>query len=134
MGDATHQAGDQAALAHHVDHGIFLGDAQRIGYGHQIAQHADFDLFRALGEDGSDQIAIAHQPIGAEMMFVAARRIEAAFLGEDHAVDIGPVGIGRRHRIETPVAHGPVLVGLIQLIPGHEMEKNEFHGLPLLFF
>ena len=51
------ETGDDPPIGHHVEHGVFLGHAERIHVQRQeIAQHHDLGVAGDLGQGGGDQI------------------------------------------------------------------------------
>src|SRR6267378_2453056 len=125
--DAAHQSRDQPPAAHAVEHRVFLGDADRIVEGHEIADHRDFHSLRGISEGPADKIAVGHHPVRAEVVLVAPDPVEAATLRVDHAVDVRSVERASPFRVEVAVGVGPVVRFQLQMRVRHQVEKGEFH-------
>ena len=128
--DAAHQAGDEPPAAHHVEHRVFLGDADRVEQRHEIAEHRELDRLRCAATSArADQVAVRHQPVGAEMVLVAADPVEAAVLGERHGVDVVVVKLLAVLRNEAALLGRPLRRRLLEVGPRHQVEEGEFHRL-----
>ena len=123
---AAHEARDQPASAHDVQHRIFLGDPDRIEHRNEIADHRELGVSRPVDQCGADQIAVGHHPVGTEMVLVASEPIEAAFFRIGDAVDVVLVELPTVLGIEVSIADRPRLLSG-QTVIWHGVKEAEFH-------
>ena len=119
----------QPAAGHAVEHGVFLGDPDRIVDGDEVADHGDLRLRRLIGEGAADNVAVGHQAVGAEVVLVAAHPVKAAFLRFDHALHVAAVELVRPLGIEIPVGKRPVVRLAFEPGVGHEVEEAELQTI-----
>ena len=123
---ADDHARDQPAVAEHVEHGEFFGDAQRWIVKRQgVADDRDFAAARALRQRRGDEIGRGHQTVSVLVVFVDADAIETQFVGVGEGVDVFAVEIVALHRIVEGIGQ-PDPGGVVLLIevgrqigPGH---------------
>ena len=140
VAEAGRHAGNQAPAADAIEHRIFLGEAdgrRRRDGGAELHQRDMVQSLIAghLGQDGAEQIRIAHEPIGVLVVLVGADGIEAE--------------LGRQHQfVDRPIVIVGDLVGVAVLPPRridpgrrqlagkifrqiaiwHEMKHRDLHG------
>ena len=134
-------ARNQAAAADAIEHRIFLGDADgRRGGGERGAELHQRDVIQALvarhlGQDGAEQIWIAHEPIGVLMVLVGADAIEAEPSRQHQFVDRPVIEIANLVGIAIfpprrihPCRIEPLREIVRQIAIRHEMETGDLHG------
>jgi hypothetical protein len=126
MRNAAHEARDEPPAAHDVEHGVFLGDADRVEHGHEVPDHGKACLLGALDQRSANQVAVRHQSVRTEMMLVATQPVEAVLFGACHAIEIALVELLRGDRVEGARVGRPGQ-RLVAAGPGHSMKKTELH-------
>ncbi len=133
--DAAHEAGDETAACEVIEHGVFLGNHQRIVEERQRAAEyrelCPLDAAReCTGEDAGDR----HHAVGGLVMLVEADPVEAKGVGELHLVEIFVIEPGAFFGIIETVRQrhpgGAVAVDGIEIhVPvGHQMKIEELHA------
>ena len=133
---ARRKAGDQAAIRHVVEHGVFLRHAQRIEMQRQeVAENDDLAALGLLRQRGRDQIGRRHQAIDVLMMLVEHHAVEADLVGIGELVDIFPIEAAASLGVPQAVRHGDP-AGLVSLVEvggqiriRHEMPAVELDRL-----
>ena len=132
---ADREAGDQPPARDAVDHGELLGHPRRrIVEGEAVAEHADGRVRRPPGQRRGDQVGRRHQAVAVRVMLVAADGIEAAGgrvleLVEELVVHVVcALGVEQRGVDVDPDRGMLVLEVVGQLLVGHQVKPQEFHG------
>ena len=132
---ADREAGDEPPARDAVDHGELLGHARRrIVEGEAVAQHADRRIGGAPGQRRGDQVRRRHQAVAVRVMLVAADGVEAALgrvleLVEELVVHVMRApGVEQRGVDVDPDRRVLVLEIVGQLLVGHQVKPQEFHG------
>jgi hypothetical protein len=131
---ADGEAGNEAALAEHVDHRHLLGDTdRRVVERDRVAEHHDRGPLGAVGEHRGDEVRRGHQAVAVVVVLVDADGVEAALLGVHELLEVG--GIRRGHDVAVEQAgidvdpHAAVL--LVEVVGecriGHEVEPHQLH-------
>src|SRR5215472_14451045 len=132
---ADRETSDEPATRDAIDHGELFGHARgRVVERQAVAEDADGRVGRAPRQRGGHEIGRWHQAVAIRVMLVAADGIEAALGGVFELVEelvvhaVCPFGIEQRGMNIDP--HRRVLLAKIvgQLLIGHQMEPQEFHG------
>ena len=133
--------GDQSAAADAIEHRVFLGDAdRRRGSGERGAKLHERDIIQALiarhlGENGAEQVRIAHEAVRVLVMLVGADAVEAELRRQHQFVDRPVVVVGDLvgvavlppGRIDPSRRQAPGEI-LRQIAIGHEMKHRDLHG------
>ena len=126
------KAGDQAAVRHVVEHGVFLRHAQRVEMQRQqVAENDDLAALGLLRQRGGDQIGRRHQAIDVLVMLVEHHAVEADLVGIGELVDIFLIEAAASLCVPQAVRHGDP-AGLVSLVEiggqiriGHEVPAIE---------
>ena len=137
--DAAHESADHAPAGEDVDHGDFLGDAQRIFVdGQHVAQEHDLALLGARGQHRADDVDRGHHAQRVVVMLVDHHAVEPRLGAVLELVEVHAVQPLRRLGAEVLVGVHQVVVaealGLVLRIGGvtHFGEKEKFtvHNAP----
>ena len=122
----------EASVRHHVEHGVFLGQAVGIFEVRRRAPHADLGVAGLRNERGGDQVRRRHHAVGGVVMLVDDDGVEAELVGEH---ELGQIALVERmaalgiiifvreihpQRLELLVVLGEMHVGKKM----HEIEAN----------
>jgi hypothetical protein len=114
---APHPTGDQPAPRDQVDHGQFLGQAQRVAVGRdRVADQDDPD---PLGDPGQHRCLHVEHRAHAErvaMMLIERDAVEADLLGQHRLVEIGVIVIRAQLGVERRIGIAEVGSMLVDLI------------------
>ena len=131
---ADRESGHQPPAGNAVEHGEFLGHAdRRIVQRDRIAEHDDRRVLRPPRQRGGDQVRRGHQPVTILVMLVDADAVEAERVGVFEQVEVVVINLVALHRVVQPVVDidpdGAVLLPEIvrQMRPGHQVEPREAH-------
>ena len=127
--DAANEARDQPPTAEHVQHGVFLGQPNRVQEWDQATEHREPRLARPLRKGRANQVRIAHQAVGCRVVLVAADPVEAELLGEGHLVEVLAIGLVAPNGIEQLVGDRPS-GGLGEKWVGHQVKEGHLDQGP----
>ena len=106
---AADEAGDQAAIGDHVDHGKLLGQPEGVvPDGQDIAQDDDLGLVGDAGQDGGADVGDALHAEGRAVVLVEHQGVEAHLLGIHLLVEVAVVETGAHRGIVVLVADAEV--------------------------
>ena len=137
---AERHAGDEAAAADAVDHGVLLGHPDRRVGRRQGGAHLDERHVQAVGGPGegrTHQIGPGHEPVGVLMVLVDADAVQPRLGGVGQLVERPVVVLAHTHRVGQLVPGRIDPDGLVppfevvrQLPVRHEMEHRDLHAKP----
>ena len=140
VAETRRQAGNQSAAADTVEHRVFLGETDRRRRRDGGAELQQRDIVQSLvashlGEDGAEQIRVAHEPVRVLMVLVGADAVEAEF-GRQHQLvdrpvvivsDLVGVAVFPPRRIDPSRSKPPGEI-VRQVAIRHEMKHRDLHG------
>ncbi len=135
---AHRKSSHKTSAGNAVQHGEFLGDAQRwIVERDGCAKHHDGNVTRAPGKTRGDQVRGRHQAVRVLMMLVHADAIEPERPGVFEQINVRVVERVALLGIEQPrIDIHPDRAMLLaeigrQVGPRHQVKPGEFHDIPL---
>ena len=133
---APDEAGDEPAVADHVDHRKLLGEPERVVPDRQnVAEDDDLGLGGLAGEDGRADVGHALHTEGCAVMLIEHEAVEAHLLGVELLVKVPVVELSADLWIVQLVADAQV-GGLrtheagVVVLPGLLCEVTDEHGFP----
>ena len=130
---AAHEAGDQAAFGDHVDHGQFLGHADRVVTQRQrVAEDDDLYPLGGGGEDGGENVGFRLHAEWRVVMLVEHDAVGAAVLGEDVVFQVFVIQPAAGDRIVVAVGEvqrgGAEVEAGLGVVGGHRL-LGEIHDM-----
>ena len=105
--DAPHEARDQPASGHAVDHGVLLRHPNRVVTKRQnVAEHADLDRTGSLAEGRRNQVGRRHGAIGAVVVLIEEYPFEAELFAMFHLVEVFFIVASALGRVEQIAGQG----------------------------
>ena len=133
---ANRKAGNEPSAGDIVQHGEFLGDAdRRIVERDRVAEHDQRGSRRTARQRGGNQIGRRHQAVSVLMMFVDADAVKTQRFGMLQQIHIFVVkGVTLDRIVEAPIdvdPHGAMFLAKIlrQIAPRHEREVSQAHAI-----
>jgi hypothetical protein len=133
--DAAHEAGDQPPTGDHVDHGVLLGECERmLAQAKGVAEDGDAAVARAPGQRRRHHYRRRHQPIGVLMVLVHADAVEAELGAKLELIEIAVVERVPLLRVVIAVGQDNpdravfLLHAEIEIRVGHQVEAHDLHG------
>ena len=118
--DAAHEAGDDAAARHDVEHRDLLGDAQRmVAQRDGVAEDGDLGAAGAAHQRRGHQVGRRHRAVGVLVVLVDAQAVEAELLGVLQLVEVLVVEPVAALRVVDAVGqrHPRRVVGAVEVAP-----------------
>ena len=136
--DAAHHAGDQPPAGDAVDHGVLLGERERmLAQAEGVAEDRDLGVLGAARQRGRHHHRRGHQSVGVLVMLVDGDAVVAELGDELELVEVAVVELVALLRVEIGVRQhhpgGAVLlrVAHVEVRVGHQMEREDFHRAAL---
>ena len=130
----------EPSLGDHVDHGQFLGEADRVlGERQRVAEHHDLDALGGAGQHGGKDIGFGLHAKRRVVVLVQHDAVDADFLGVHVLLQVFVVEAAARDRIEMLVGKsergGAVLEALACVVGRHRLlgEIHQVHRDSLLW-
>ncbi len=130
---AAGDPGDQPPVGEAVEHGQLLGQPQRLVQRQEVAVDQQLHPLSALRRSGHQQVRRVHQAIGRGVVLVHPHAVEAQPLHLGPGVQMLPIGLDRRLRLEVAgeeLARQPAVLAEpvdVRLVV-HQVEDEDLHS------